>query len=81
MRLAVAASELDMDFSGGTVEDLVREAGMEHPKLGEAIFTKDGELDYSINVILNGRPLTESGMKEEIKDGDEVVLLAAAAGG
>lgn len=78
---SVGASELDVDFSGGSVEDLVKEAGKEHPKLGEAIFTKDREIDYSINVILNGRPLTESRMKEEVKDGDEVVLLAAAAGG
>jgi molybdopterin converting factor small subunit len=77
----VGESELEVDFSGGSVETFVQEAAKKHSKLGEAIITKDGTIDYSINVILNGRPLTESAMKEQIKEGDEVVLLGAAAGG
>lgn len=63
------------------MESLVKDAGKKNTQLGEAIFAKDGSIDYSINVILNGRPLTESAMKEPVTDGDEVTLLAAAAGG
>lgn len=81
LRQSVGESELEVDFSGGSVETFVQEAAKKHSKLGEAIITKDGTIDYSINVILNGRPLTESAMKEQIKEGDEVVLLGAAAGG
>ena len=81
LRQTVGESELEVRFAGGSVESLVKEAGNKYPKLGEAIFIKDGSIDYSINVILNGRPLTVSAMKEPVRDGDEVTLLAAAAGG
>ncbi|MFQ6128716.1 MAG: MoaD/ThiS family protein [Thermoplasmata archaeon] len=81
LRQTVGASRLEIDFSGGSVESFLIEAGKKHPKLGEAMFTKEGGIDYSINIILNGKPLTESGMKNQVKEGDEVVLLAAAAGG
>jgi len=81
LRQIVGESELEVEFAGGSVESLVKEAGNKYPKLGEAIFTKDGSIDYSINVVLNGRPLTEAAMKDEVEDGDEVTLLAAAAGG
>ncbi len=81
LRQSVGESELEVRFPGGNVESLVKEAGNKYPKLGEAVFAEDGSIDYSINVILNGRPLTEAAMKEEIENGDEVTLLAAAAGG
>lgn len=81
LRQSVGESELVVEFAGGSVESLVKEAGNKYPKLGEAIFAKDGSIDYAINVILNERPLTESAMKETVRDGDEVTLLAAAAGG
>lgn len=81
LRQTVGESELEVGFAGGSVETLVKEAGNKYPKLGEAIFAVDGSIDYSINVILNGRPLTEGAMKEPVRDGDEVTLLAAAAGG
>ena len=81
LRQTVGESEIAFGFAGGSVESLVKEAGNKYPKLGEAIFAKDGSIDYAINVILNGRPLTESAMKETVRDGDEVTLLAAAAGG
>lgn len=74
-------SELEIDFSDGTVESFVKEAAKKHAKLGDAIITEDGNIDYSINVVLNGRPLTETAMKEQVKDGDEIVLLGAVAGG
>ncbi|MEE9489323.1 MAG: MoaD/ThiS family protein [Thermoplasmata archaeon] len=81
LRQIVGESELEVEFAGGSVESLVKEAGRKNTQLGEAILAKDGGIDYSINVILNGRPLTEATMKEEMEDGDEVILLAAAAGG
>ena len=81
LKQAVGESELVLDFAGGTVESFVKAAGEQNPKLGEAIIAKDGSIDYSINVILNGRPLTEAAMQEQLKDGDEVVLLGAVAGG
>lgn len=72
---------MEVEFAGGSVESLVKEAGKKNTQLGETILTKDGSIDYSINVILNGRPLTEGSMEEPVRDGDEVTLLAAAAGG
>ncbi len=81
LRQIVGESELEVEFAGGSVESLVKEAGRKNTHLGEAVLAKDGSIDYSINVILNGRPLTEAAMKEEMEDGDEVTLLAAAAGG
>ena len=81
LRQTVGESELTVEFAGGSVESLVKEAGNKYPKLGEAVFAEDGSIDYSINVILNGRPMTEDAMKEPVRDGDEVTLLAAAAGG
>ncbi|MCK4456941.1 MAG: MoaD/ThiS family protein [Thermoplasmata archaeon] len=81
LRQIVGESELEVEFAGGSVESLVKEAGRKNTQLGEAVFAEDGSIDYSINVILNGRPLTESAMKEHVRDGDEVTLLAAAAGG
>lgn len=81
LRQSVGESELHINFSGGSVESFVKVAAKEHPKLGEATITEDGKIDYSINVVLNGRPLTESAMKEQVKDGDEIILFGAVAGG
>jgi molybdopterin converting factor small subunit len=77
----VGKSKLVIDFGGGSVENFLKGAGEQHPKLGDAILSKEGSIDYSINVVLNGRPLTEAAMQEELRDGDEIALLTAVAGG
>ena len=61
------------------VEGLMMELCSKYPKLRSLVFNEDEEVDYSVNAILNGVPLSD--IKKNIKDGDELTLFIPLSGG
>ncbi|TEU16646.1 MAG: MoaD family protein [Anaerolineales bacterium] len=75
--------ELDVNFEGKTVNDLIGYIVKRYgPKAGEAILDEDGQLDITIQVLLNGRDwITRDRFDTVLKDGDSVALMLMVAGG
>lgn len=66
------------DSVGGVLDDLERQ----FPGMGERLFDEKGELRRFINVYVNGEDIRFlDGKTTSLKDGDEVAVVPAIAGG
>ena len=67
---------------GSTITELLSDLGDRHAGLTDAIPTEDGDLAGFINVYLNDEDIRfMDGTDTELRDGDELSLLPAVAGG
>ena len=80
---AVGRSELELDFRGETVADLIRHlAGRYGRRAAQALYDGEGELDMEIQVLLNGKTwVTRENLDAPLHDGDQVTLMVLMAGG
>lgn len=76
---SVGKDELSMDSTSSNVEELLIELSSKYPKLKPQIFDSEGEVDYSVNVIVNSVPVVD--LKQKIKDDDEITLFIPIGGG
>ncbi|MFB3765902.1 MAG: ubiquitin-like small modifier protein 1 [Methanotrichaceae archaeon] len=78
----ILGKEVNVDLNkGSSVEDLLRMLCSEHEGLKARLFDDEG-LKEDVNILVNGKNIASlNGIKIELKDGDEVVLLSAAIGG
>ena len=73
------ASEVNVD--GSTVGDALDALYAEHPELRERL-TDDGELRRFVNVYVDGEDVRfGAGLATPVKDGGEIQVLPAVAGG
>jgi MoaD family protein len=73
------ASEVNVD--GSTVGDALDALYAEHPELRERL-TDDGELRRFVNVYVDGEDVRfGDGLATPVKDGGEIQVLPAVAGG
>jgi MoaD family protein len=73
------ASEVTVD--GSTVGDALDELYAEHPELRDRL-TDDGELRRFVNVYVDGEDVRfGDGLATPVKDGGEIQVLPAVAGG
>ena len=71
-----------LDSTANDLEGLVTELGTVFPLLGANIKDEDGKLRRFINVYVNDEDIRFLGAeKYAFKDGDEVTILPAVAGG
>ena len=61
------------------VEGLILELCAKYPTMRAMALNDEEEIDYSVNAILNGVPVSD--IKQKIKDGDEVTLFIPLSGG
>jgi molybdopterin converting factor small subunit len=67
---------------GATVVDVLATLAAEHPGIGPRIFESEGRLRRFINVYRNGEDVRGlQGEATPVKDGDEVGIIPAMAGG
>lgn len=67
---------------GTTVGGLLTALSARYPGLGDALFTRTGEVRAYVNILKNGRNIHFSGgLKTPLEDGDTVALFPPAAGG
>ncbi|UCE64785.1 MAG: MoaD/ThiS family protein [Nitrospirota bacterium] len=73
-------SEVEME--GGTVAQLIENLGAAHPGLKERLYDEKGEVRRFINIYVNEEDIRFlTGTDTPLKDGDEVSIIPAIAGG
>jgi adenylyltransferase/sulfurtransferase len=73
-------SEIKLD--GKTVREVIRSLADEYPETKKAIFDENGTPRAFVNVFVNENNIKNlDGYDTEVKDGDEVMLIPAIAGG
>ncbi|MGI9015755.1 MAG: ubiquitin-like small modifier protein 1 [Euzebya sp.] len=74
--------EKSVQGAGTTIKDLLGDLSSRHAGLTDAITAADGRLAGFINVYLNDEDIRFlDGIDTELRDGDELSLLPAVAGG
>jgi molybdopterin synthase sulfur carrier subunit len=78
---AATGGESQLEVEGGTVGEVLDAVFDTHDGLRDRI-TQDGDLRRFVNVYVSGEDIRfQQGLETSIKDGDEVTILPAVAGG
>jgi sulfur-carrier protein len=75
--------EMQVEFrEGETVRELLADVTAQHPTLGAAIWTPDGNLTGLVHILVHGRNIEWlNGLDTVIKADDQLVFLPPSAGG
>lgn len=74
--------EAKVNVSGTTVAELIGNLDSAYPGIRDRIVENDGEIRRFVNVFVNGDNVRKlDGIATPIKDGDEVGIVPAMAGG
>ena len=72
----------DVQVKADTVTDLIEDIERQYPGLRDRLVEENGELRRFINIYVNQEDIRFlQGEKTALKDGDEVVIVPAIAGG
>ena len=72
----------EVDASGATVGELLRDLAAGSAGLAEQLFTDDGSLHRFVNVYVNGQDVRYLDVLDTpVADNDAVIILPAMAGG
>ena len=78
---AATGGQAEVEVSGGTVGEALDAVFDAHTELRERI-TEDGTLRRFVNVYVSGEDIRfQQGLETGLRDGDEVTILPAVAGG
>ncbi len=79
---AVGKSELELDFNGSTLDDLLKVLVDRYPKLKKEFYTKTNELTEYMCVFVNDKPISAlKGLDSELKNDDEILFFIPISGG
>ena len=79
---AVGKSELEVDFNGSTLEDLLKVLVDRYPKLKKEFYTETDELTEYICVFVNDKPISAlKGINTDLKNDDELLFFIPISGG
>ncbi|HTO12368.1 MAG TPA: ubiquitin-like small modifier protein 1 [Candidatus Binatia bacterium] len=79
---ALAKGNADVQSKGDTIEDLIGDLERQFPGLRERLVDEAGELRRFINIYVNQEDIRFLDNKAtKLKDGDEVAIVPAIAGG
>jgi molybdopterin synthase sulfur carrier subunit len=79
---SITKGHADVQAKGDTVMDVVNDLERQFPGLRERLLDDGGELRRFVNIYLNQEDIRFLGGKETgLKDGDEVAIVPAIAGG
>lgn len=79
-RLVGGAREVEV--SNGTVRRAIKELDGRYPGFGGRILDEEGNLHRFINLYVNGEDIRfRAGLATELRDGDELSIVPAIAGG
>ena len=79
---AVGKNEVNIDFKGFILEELLKTLIEQYPKLENEFFIGEGHLTDYINIFINDKPISAlQGLKSKIQDGDVVLLFIPLSGG
>jgi MoaD family protein len=79
---AAAGGEAEAEVEGATVQEVLNGLFQRHEELRERISDEDGSLRRFVNVYLAGEDIRFlDGLATPVKDGAELTILPAVAGG
>jgi len=79
---AVTKGIAEVQAKGETVDDVIGDLERQYPGLRERIVDETGELRRFVNIYVNQEDIRFlQGEKTALKEGDEVVIVPAIAGG
>ena len=79
---AAGKSELELDFHGTTLNDLLKVVVDTYPKLKKEFYTKAGKLTDYICIFVNDKPISAlNGTDTKLKNGDELLFFIPISGG
>jgi sulfur-carrier protein len=79
---AVAKGNADVQAKGDTIDDVIADLERQFPGLRERLVDDGGELRRFINIYVNQEDIRFLDNKAtKLKDGDEVAIVPAIAGG
>ena len=77
-----AGGRNEVPVNGGSVEQALAALVREAPELRPHLLAEDGSLRSFVNLYLNGEDVrTKNGLATSLKDGDELKVVPAIAGG
>ena len=78
--LAGGAAELSVE--GGTVGEVFEKLETEHPGFRQRIYDESGEIRRFVNIYVSGEDIRFlKGVETPVKDGEELSIVPAVAGG
>lgn len=79
---SIAKGHAEVKATGGSVADVVEDLERQFPGLRERLVDESGELRRFINIYVNEEDIRFlQGKKTGLKDGDQVSIVPAIAGG
>lgn len=70
-----------VEVTGGTVQSVLENLGVKHPGIQQRLF-ENGQLRRFVNIYLNDEDIRYlDNMATAVKDGDELNIIPAVAGG
>jgi len=79
---AVGKSELELDFNGNTLDDLLKVLVDRYPKLKKEFYTKTDELTEYMCIFVDDKPTSAlNGLNTVLKNGDEILFFIPISGG
>ena len=72
----------EVEIEGATISQMIENLGTVHPGLKERLYDEKGEVRRFINIYVNEEDIRFlTGKDTPLKDGDEVSIIPAIAGG
>lgn len=72
----------EVEIAGNTVSEIIDNLGCAHPGIKERVYDEQGEVRRFINIYVNEEDIRFlTGKETPLKDGDEVSIIPAIAGG
>jgi len=74
-------NKLTFQVEGKTVGECLKELFKQYPRLEKMLLTREGELQRSYDVYINGESSYPKEMKKKVNDGDKLNLVYIIFGG
>lgn len=72
----------EVSLTGNGIEQILENLDLKYPGIRKSIINKNGKIKRYINIYINEENIRNlDNLSTEIKDGDEVSILSALAGG
>lgn len=76
-----ANNQVKLKAEGKTVGDILRDISRQYPELKKIILDKNGNLDQSFDVFVNGESVYPHTMTRRVKEGDKLNIVMLIHGG
>ena len=72
----------EVEIAGNTIGEMIENLGAAHPGIKERLYDESGEVRRFINIYVNEEDIRFlTGKETPLKEGDEVSIIPAIAGG